>query len=105
VRSIDEPEKKPKEIDNWISSITDLHRQKPPQNVHYTKTMPDIETLMQEWPPEFEDMLKSINLPSADLDCELTEYIDVICGMYPYVVRSLIIHPKKIMNNNSRLQR
>ena len=79
VRSLDEPEKKPKEIDSWISSITDLHREKPPQTVHYTKTMPDIESLMQEWPPEFEEMLKSVNLPSAELDCDLGEYVDVIC--------------------------
>ncbi|XP_057302376.1 intraflagellar transport protein 46 homolog isoform X2 [Hydractinia symbiolongicarpus] len=81
VRSIEEPEKNPKAIDNWITSISDLHRQKPPQNVHYTKNMPDIETLMQEWPPEFEEMLKNVNLPSADLDCELTEYIDIICSV------------------------
>ena len=79
MRSVEEPEKKPKEIDNWISSINDLHRQKPPQNVHYTKTMPDIESLMQEWPAEFEEMLKQVNLPSAELDCELSEYVDIIC--------------------------
>lgn len=41
--------------------------------------MPDIESLMQEWPPEFEEMLKTTNLPSADLDCDLSEYIDIIC--------------------------
>jgi len=81
VRSIDEPDKNPKAIDNWITSITELHRQKPPQNVHYTKTMPDIETLMQEWSPEIEEMLKTTNLPSADLDCDLNEYIDIICSM------------------------
>ncbi|XP_066911855.1 intraflagellar transport protein 46 homolog isoform X1 [Clytia hemisphaerica] len=81
VRSIEEPEKKPKEIDSWISSIADLHRQKPPQSVHYTKTMPDIESLMQEWPPEFEEILKRTNLPSAELDCDLSEYVDVICSI------------------------
>merc|ERR550534_1679613 len=51
VRSIDDPDKNPKAIYTWISSIGDLHRNKPAQNVHYTKTMPDIEALMQEWPP------------------------------------------------------
>ena len=81
VRSIDEVDKNPKAIDNWITSIGDIHRQKPPQNVHYTKPMPDIETLMQEWPPEFEELLKTVNLPSADVDCELSEYIDIICSV------------------------
>ena len=60
VRSIDDAERNSKAVDNWIESISDLHRQKPPQNVHYSKTMPDIESLMQEWPPEFEEMLKTV---------------------------------------------
>lgn len=42
--------------------------------------MPDIESLMQEWPAEFEEMLKQVNLPSAELDCDLSEYVDIICG-------------------------
>ena len=61
MRSIEDAEKNAKSVDNWIDSISDLHRQKPPQNVHYNKTMPDIESLMQEWPPEFEEMLKTVS--------------------------------------------
>ena len=61
MRSLEDAEKNPKSVDNWIDSISDLHRQKPPQNVHYNKTMPDIESLMQEWPPEFEEMLKTVS--------------------------------------------
>eukprot|EP00112_Aurelia_sp_Birch-Aquarium-sp1_P004560 Seg1517.5 transcript_id=Seg1517.5/GoldUCD/mRNA.D3Y31 product="Intraflagellar transport protein 46-like" protein_id=Seg1517.5/GoldUCD/D3Y31 len=81
VRSIEDAEKNPKSVDNWIESISDLHRQKPPQNVHYNKTMPDIESLMQEWPPEFEEMLKTTGLPTADLECDLPTYIDTICSI------------------------
>eukprot|EP00794_Sanderia_malayensis_P010947 gene10947-12108_t len=81
VRSIEDAEKNPKAIDSWMQSIADLHRQKPPQNVHYTKTMPDIESLMQEWPPEFEEMLKNTGLPTADFDSDLIQYIDIICGI------------------------
>ena len=47
-------------IDGWINSITELHRQKPPQSVHYSHPMPDIESLLQEWPPEFEELLKTV---------------------------------------------
>ncbi len=65
MRSIEDAEKNPKSVDTWIQSIADLHRQKPPQNVHYTKTMPDIDTLMQEWPPEFEELLKTVNHPPS----------------------------------------
>lgn len=93
VRSIEDAEKNPKAIDNWIGSIGDIHRQRPPQNVHYTKPMPDIETLMQEWPPEFEELLKSVNLPSADMDCELSEYIDMICA-----VLDIPVHQNRIQS-------
>lgn len=29
---------------------------------HELRNMPDIESLMQEWPPEFEDLLNQVNL-------------------------------------------
>ncbi|ELU06595.1 hypothetical protein CAPTEDRAFT_181738 [Capitella teleta] len=81
VKSIENAERNPKAVDNWIDSISELHRSKPPPNVHYTKNMPDIDNLMQEWPPEFEELLKEISLPSADLDCDLSTYVEIICGL------------------------
>uniref|UniRef100_A0A671N5E7 Intraflagellar transport protein 46 homolog n=1 Tax=Sinocyclocheilus anshuiensis TaxID=1608454 RepID=A0A671N5E7_9TELE len=80
VKSIENPEKNPKAIDNWIESISELHRSKPPATVHYTRPMPDIDSLMQEWPPEFEELLGKVNLPTADIDCDLAEYVDIMCG-------------------------
>ncbi|XP_076876617.1 intraflagellar transport protein 46 homolog isoform X2 [Brachyhypopomus gauderio] len=81
VKSIENPQKNPKAIDNWIESISELHRSKPPATVHYTRPMPDIDTLMQEWPAEFEELLGKANLPTADINCDLAEYIDIICGI------------------------
>jgi len=70
-----------KEIDSWIQSITELHRDKPPQNVTYSGVMPEIETLMQEWPPEFQRLLGEIKLPSADLNVKLNLYVPIICAL------------------------
>lgn len=62
--------------------------------------MPDIESLMQEWPPGFEDALRDvciimantrgklfynmkllqIEFPTADMDCDLAQYTDIVCG-------------------------
>lgn len=42
--------------------------------------MPDVESLMQEWPQKFEEFLTTIDLPGAELDCSLTEYVDIVCG-------------------------
>uniref|UniRef100_A0A8C8S0Q9 Intraflagellar transport protein 46 homolog n=1 Tax=Pelusios castaneus TaxID=367368 RepID=A0A8C8S0Q9_9SAUR len=81
VKSLENAEKNPKAIDNWIESISELHRFKPPATVHYTRPMPDIDTLMQEWSPEFEELLGKVSLPTADINCDLAEYIDMICAI------------------------
>jgi intraflagellar transport protein 46 len=73
VRSIDDAAKNPKDIQRWIDNINDLHRSKPPMQVNYTKTMPDIEPLMQVWPEEFEEVLRSIDLPGPDMEMSLEE--------------------------------
>ncbi|ESO93749.1 hypothetical protein LOTGIDRAFT_153208 [Lottia gigantea] len=81
VKSLGNADKNPKHIENWIDSIRDLHRSKPPPNVHYSKNMPDFDSLMQEWPPEFEDLLKETGLPTADIDCDLGQYVEIICSL------------------------
>ena len=43
--------------------------------------MPEIETLMDVWPEQFEMLLQSIPLPSPDLDLSLTEYVKVLCSI------------------------
>lgn len=79
VKRLTDPDKNPKEIDSWIASVQELHRARPPPTVHYSRNMPDIESLMQEWPPEYEELLKEVRLPSADLDCSLEEYATLVC--------------------------
>jgi intraflagellar transport protein 46 len=118
VRSIENADKNPKEIMKWIQSVADVHKSKPPPAVHYSKPMPDIERLMQEWPPSFEELLKEVcciagcansfhepcvtvllcvlqaRLPGADLDMSVEEYARTICAMldipvYGSLVQSL----------------
>jgi len=43
--------------------------------------MPDIEALMQEWPPELEQFLKTMKLPSGELDVDLKTYVKLVCGI------------------------
>lgn len=94
VHSIDNADKNPREITKWIEDIRDLHRTKPPPTVQYKKSMPDIESLMQEWPPEFEELLGKVKLPEPSMDLSLEEYVRVICSMldipvYTNMVESL----------------
>jgi intraflagellar transport protein 46 len=81
VRSIEDGAKNPAAIDRWIQSISDLHRTKPPPQVFYKKPMPDIEALMDVWPPEFEAALEKMSLPSPDLDLNLAEYAKLLCSL------------------------
>ena len=50
--------------------------------------MPDIESLMQEWPSEFEELLKEAGLPTADTDCDLPTYVDMVCGECHFYVNA-----------------
>ncbi|CAL4126333.1 unnamed protein product, partial [Meganyctiphanes norvegica] len=81
VKTIENAEKNGKVIDKWVRDISDLHRAKPPPTVHYTKRMPDIDSLMQEWPGEVEELLKEVDLPSAALEVDLPQYVDILCGI------------------------
>nr|SVE94557.1 EOG090X0FP3 [Simocephalus serrulatus] len=73
---------KSKAIDKWIKDINELHRSKPLPTVVYHKSLPDIDTLLQEWNPEVEEVLgeESAVLP-PNLDCDLSSYIDIACGL------------------------
>ena len=49
IKTVDNAEKKPKEIQSWIDSISDLHQKKMSSSISYSKNMPDVESLMQVW--------------------------------------------------------
>eukprot|EP01116_Phalansterium_solitarium_P021623 TRINITY_DN679_c0_g1_i3.p1 TRINITY_DN679_c0_g1~~TRINITY_DN679_c0_g1_i3.p1 ORF type:complete len:347 (-),score=125.89 TRINITY_DN679_c0_g1_i3:326-1366(-) len=81
VRGIDNADKNAKAIKSWVQRIGDLHRTKPAPTVTYAKPMPDIDSLMQEWPNELEKLLESIKLPSADLDVDIKTFARIICAV------------------------
>lgn len=70
-----------KAIDNWIKSISALQKNKPVQSVNYQRAMPSIDSLMQIWPHEFEELLKEVSLPSPELNVDLNTYVDIICAL------------------------
>jgi hypothetical protein len=70
-----------KAIDSWIKNISALQKNKPTQAVNYQRAMPSIESLMQIWPQEYEDLLKELSLPSSELNVDLNTYVDIICAL------------------------
>ncbi|MEQ2204850.1 hypothetical protein XENOCAPTIV_019618 [Xenoophorus captivus] len=81
VTSVASPQTNPRAVDSWVDSISALHRSKPPASVQYSRPMPDIDSLMQEWPSEVEELLGRLQLPPARLGCGLQQYVDLICGL------------------------
>jgi intraflagellar transport protein 46 len=81
VRSIENAAKNPLAIEKWIQNVSDLHRSKPPVQVHYRKNMPDIDFLMDQWPEQFEAILTNAQLPTPDLDVSLLEYVKILCNI------------------------
>lgn len=88
VTSVASPQTNPRAVDSWVDSISALHRSKPPASVQYGRAMPDIDSLMQEWPAELEEMLGRLQLPPARLQCSLAEYTDIISGLLDIPVYS-----------------
>lgn len=52
VNSIPAADKNPDRITKWIDDVKDLHKGQKTASVNYSKNMPEIETLMEEWDPE-----------------------------------------------------
>jgi hypothetical protein len=46
-----------KTIERWTADIWQLHSGRPAPTVNYAGNMPDIDVLLQEWPPEMESLL------------------------------------------------
>ncbi|KAK9510073.1 hypothetical protein O3M35_004935 [Rhynocoris fuscipes] len=82
VKKLHNAEKNPKAIEKWIQDISELHKSKPAPTMQYTRPMPDIDTLMQEWPDEFEKKLNDVGLPLEELDIDLLTYVDLICRLF-----------------------
>ena len=97
VESIENADKKPKDISRWINSVQDLHKTRPPPTVNYTKQMPDFDQLMAELPPEMEQALKDMAFPGPEIDMDSNYYARVILSM-------LDIPVHKLANNKSLIE-
>ena len=71
-----------KVIDKWVTDMKELNQAKPRPQVSYSKVMPDLETLLQVWPADFEDLLsKDLTLPPAAIELDLIQYVRVVCAL------------------------
>ncbi|XP_014261917.1 intraflagellar transport protein 46 homolog isoform X2 [Cimex lectularius] len=114
VKKLQNADKNPKAIEKWIQDISELHKSKPAPTIQYSRPMPDIDSLMQEWPPDFEQKLNEVGLPLEELEVDLLTYVDIILALFDipryesrieslHVLFSLYSAVKNYKNNNDSL--
>lgn len=59
--------------------MADVRKKNQAPTVSYTRTMPEIDALMQIWPQEIEDAIHNLFLPSAELDLSLEDFSRIAC--------------------------
>jgi len=64
-------------ISKWIGSVRDIHTAAPAPSVQYNGPVPDIEKLMEAWPPEIQDQIQGFELPDGPIDI----VIDCACAL------------------------
>ena len=91
---LEDVHKQPQKIDTWIQNIRAIQKKKVAGTVNYTKSMPDIDSLMSAWPAEIEQALKDMKLPNEHIGLGLRDLVQVLCNVldipvYDNLVESL----------------
>ncbi|KPI86152.1 hypothetical protein ABL78_4774 [Leptomonas seymouri] len=98
VDSLENAANRPEVIDRWISDIKKVHYKKALPTVNYQRPMPDIETLMQVWPQQFEEVLNSdVAFPPSHIDLDLDQYVRTLCTVLDIPTYSSLIDSLHVM--------
>ncbi|CEF60997.1 Intraflagellar transport protein 46 homolog [Strongyloides ratti] len=68
-------------LNQWITNVKEIQNTKQATTVPHIKNLPDIEKLMQEWPENVEKIIRKIRLPTANLNVDLKEFVDICLGI------------------------
>lgn len=80
VDSFEDAANRPEVIDRWIADVKKVHCKKPLPTTNYQKPMPEIDSLLQVWPSEFEEFLNSdIQFPPPHIDLDMDQYVRTLC--------------------------
>lgn len=81
ISTVKNAEKNPKQIQNWIDKIAELHKDKMSTSVPYSKNMPELESLMQIWPEKMESCLNEVKLPEESINLSTENYAKITCNL------------------------
>lgn len=89
IRSIENAEKNPLKIQNWVEQVSNLHKEKMSSSVSYSKSMPGVECLMQVWPEKIESFLKEVPFPDENIKIGVDNYAKLVCNMLDIPIHNL----------------
>lgn len=81
IKKVQNIHKQRKTVYQWIKDINSIHKNKYASTFQYSSTMPDTDTLLQEYSSDFEERLNQISFPSFELNVDLPTYVDIICAL------------------------
>ncbi|GIQ82241.1 intraflagellar transport complex B protein 46 [Kipferlia bialata] len=70
-----------RDIDSWIAQLDQLHTTQPPAEISYSCPLPEMDTLLAQWDPSFEALLRKCVLPDFDIDLETEEMARLCCAL------------------------
>ena len=81
IHSITNAHKNQKQLNGWIADVEEIHKHRVAPTVFYSKKMPEIDSLMQVWPQEVEEIFSEVSFPSEEIDLALAEYSKIGCNI------------------------
>lgn len=98
VDCVEDAANRPNVIEKWVADIKKLHYKKPLPSVNYSKPMPEIESLLQVWPQDFEELLNSdLQFPPTQVDLDIDQYVRVMCGILDIPTYGSLIESLHVM--------
>lgn len=81
VHAIANAHKNPKQVNGWIADVEEIHKRRVAPTVFYTKKMPEIDSLMQIWEPEFESTLSKTKVTDPSIPLTTEQLVRVVCNL------------------------
>ena len=80
VHSVEKAHKNPKEVQSWIQTVENMQAKKSAPSVIYSNKMPDMDTQLEAWDPDFEKALEEIPWPDPSSNIPIEQWVGFACA-------------------------
>ena len=94
VRGIENAAANPQRIQAWMNNVEVIHKSNPLPTVTYSKPMPNLATLLKVWPSDFEAALANLELPTGDINLDVSQFAKLACA-----ICDIPVHDNKLIES------